>query len=84
MRAAVQGQLAPLAEAFLAAADPAHEGLLISVSVLVLSQVLRQSEHLRAEFTLECFLVAMDVVVSLEGKLGCEAFATALKLAFVL
>jgi len=83
MSPSVKRKFPALAEALGAAVDSTHEGLLVSVSVLVLSQVLGECENLRAELALERFLVAVDIIVSLEGKLGGEALAAAFKLTFV-
>lgn len=47
--ASVEGKFASLAEGFLASGYSADEGLLAGVGVLVLLQILRQSESLRTE-----------------------------------
>lgn len=79
----MQGQLAALAEGLLAAVDPADEGLLVGVSVLVFLQVLRQREGLAAVLAREGLLVTVDVVVPLQGELGREAFPASRELALV-
>lgn len=82
VRAAVQGELAALAEGLCAAVDPADEWLLVGVCVLMLPKVLGQREGLRAKLAVECFHLAVDVVVPLERELGREALAALGELAF--
>lgn len=73
MRAAVQAELAALPERLRAAVDPADEGLLVRVRVLVFAEVLRQREHLAAELAGERLLPTVDVVVPLQRELRREA-----------
>lgn len=47
------------------------------------SQILRQGEALSAKFACESLLLAVDVVVSLKGKLGSEFLAAVGELTFV-
>ena len=50
---------------------------------LVFSQVLWQSEDLAAELAWKRLLATVYVIVSLQGKLGCEALVTLGELALV-
>ena len=82
MRPPVQRQLPALAEGLSTAVNPTDERLLVSVRVLVLLQVLREREDLAAVLAGECFLMTMDVVVSLERELCSEALVALRELTF--
>jgi hypothetical protein len=68
----VERKLASLTERFFTTIHSAQKGLLVSMCVLVLSEILRQGEYFLAEVALEGFDFGVDVVVAFEGELGGE------------
>jgi hypothetical protein len=82
MSSPVERQFASLSECFLATINTADEGLLVCMGVLVLFQVLGQSESLRTEGAFESLDLGVNVVVPLERELGCEHLAAALELTY--
>lgn len=76
----MEGQLSSLSEGFLAPFYPTDEGLLIGMGVLVLFEVLGQSEGFRAKCAAVGFDFGVDVVMAFEGKLRGELFLTTGKL----
>jgi hypothetical protein len=62
---AVEGELPTLAEGLRAAVDSADERLLVCVGILVLAQILGESEHFVAKLAIESLLSTMDIVVTL-------------------
>ena len=84
MSAPVKREFASLAERLSAPVDSTHEWLLVCVSVLMLSQVLRKSKYFITKFATKSFLLGMNVVMTPERKLSREAFTAAWEFAFML
>ena len=81
MSPSVKGQLPTLSKRLGAAIDSTDKRLLVCVSILMFSKVLRESECFLTELTLEGLLSAMNVIVSLKWKLCSESFVTLWELA---
>ena len=68
---------------FCASVNSAYERLLVSMRILMFSEILRQREHFATKFTWKCLLLAVYVVVPLQREFRSEALPTERILAFV-
>ena len=66
----MHGKLASLPECFSAAINSAYKGLLTSVRILVLLQILWQHERLRTELALKGLLIRMHHIMTLQREFG--------------
>lgn len=81
MRPSVKRKFTSLPEGFRAPVHTTNKRLLICMSVLVLSEILRQGKHFIAVLTTKCFCFTVNIVMSFEWKFSCEAFGAAGELA---
>jgi hypothetical protein len=83
MSPSMEGQLASLSEALIAAINTTDKWSFLGVSVLVFLQILIESKFLAAVSAREFLHLAMDKHVSGERELGCEFLGASGGVAFV-